>query len=43
MEGKNGIPINATYWIERRGRRTSQATPIEVSQLLDFRLRDQPS
>src|SRR6185295_18628558 len=38
----NGIPDKSyVYWIERRGRRTFlQATPIEVSQLLDERLFD---
>ncbi len=42
MEGSNGIPDKRyVYWIERRGRRTFlQATPIEVSQLLDERLFD---
>jgi ATP-dependent DNA helicase DinG len=42
MEGKKGVPDKRyVYWIERRGRRTFlQATPIEVSQLLDERLFD---
>jgi len=42
MGGSNGIPDKSyVYWIERRGRRTFlQATPIEVSQLLDERLFD---
>jgi len=42
MEGSNGVPDKRyVYWIERRGRRTFlQATPIEVSQLLDERLFD---
>ncbi len=42
MEGNNGVPDKRyVYWIERRGRRTFlQATPIEVSQLLDERLFD---
>jgi ATP-dependent DNA helicase DinG len=42
LEGTNGVPDKRyVYWIERRGRRTFlQATPIEVSQLLDERLFD---
>jgi len=40
MEGPKGkLDKRYVYWIERRGRRTFlQATPIEVSQLLDERL-----
>ena len=42
MEGSNGVPDKRyVYWIERRGRGTFlQATPIDVSKLLDERLFD---